>query len=220
MIFNILYVYLHIQSYTLEYQNMRTKTEKAVKLFQSGCLKEALAIFRTFRIGFTKEERRTLQIASESLTGNSGFYQQIVEDLGYYVWGRTGLRCTDDGLSYKDAEYLVVVINDDIREFKTPKVKEVTLEWVLDRLNKESAYKNLREYLVKVFGYSIGIYPASYGVGIDNMFGRYKTDAEKVSEKLKELGLKFRNEFSDAAWVYRFVISRDKDNMRILESLK
>ena len=139
-----------------------------------------------------------------------------IEDLGYYVWGRTGLRCTDD----KDAEYLVVVINDDIREFKTPKVKEVTLEWVLDRLNKESAYKNLREYLVKVFGYSIGIYPASYGVGIDNMFGRYKTDAEKVSEKLKELGLKFRNEFSDAAWVYRFVISRDKDNMRILESLK
>lgn len=77
MIFNILYVYLHIQSYTLEYQSMRTKTEKAVKLFQSGCLKEALAIFRTFRIGFTKEERRTLQIASESLTGNSGFYQQI-----------------------------------------------------------------------------------------------------------------------------------------------
>lgn len=56
---------------------MKTKTEKAVKLFQSGCLKEALAIFRTFRIGFTKEERRTLQIASESLTGNCGFYRQI-----------------------------------------------------------------------------------------------------------------------------------------------
>ncbi len=56
---------------------MRTKTEKAIGLFQSGYLKEALAIFRTFRIGFTKEERRTLQIASESLTGNSGFYRQI-----------------------------------------------------------------------------------------------------------------------------------------------
>lgn len=56
---------------------MKTKTEKAVKLFQSGCLKEALAIFRTFRIGFTKEERRTLQIASESLTGNNRFYKQI-----------------------------------------------------------------------------------------------------------------------------------------------
>lgn len=56
---------------------MRTKTEKAVSLFRSGCLKEALTIFRTFRIGFTKEERRTLQIAYESLTGNKSFYQQI-----------------------------------------------------------------------------------------------------------------------------------------------
>lgn len=56
---------------------MRTKTEKAVSLFQSGYLKEALAIFRTFRIGFTKEERRTLQIASEILMGNGSFYQQI-----------------------------------------------------------------------------------------------------------------------------------------------
>lgn len=56
---------------------METKTSQAVVLFQSGRLKEALSIFRTFRVGFTKEERRTLQIASESLLGNSGFYQQI-----------------------------------------------------------------------------------------------------------------------------------------------
>lgn len=56
---------------------MRTKTEKAINLFESGCLKEALSIFCTFRIGFTKEERRTLQIASESLAGNASFYQQL-----------------------------------------------------------------------------------------------------------------------------------------------
>ena len=36
---------------------MRTKTEKAINLFESGC--------------------RTLQIASESLAGNENFYQQI-----------------------------------------------------------------------------------------------------------------------------------------------
>lgn len=56
---------------------METKTSKAVTLFRSGRLKEALSIFRTFRVGFTNEERRTLQIASESLSGNSSFYQQI-----------------------------------------------------------------------------------------------------------------------------------------------
>lgn len=56
---------------------METKTSKAISLLQSGCLKEALAIFSTFRIGFTKEERRTLKIAYECLSGNSVFYQQL-----------------------------------------------------------------------------------------------------------------------------------------------
>lgn len=56
---------------------METKTSKATSLLRAGNLKEALLIFRTFRIGFTKEEHRTLQIASESLSGNSLFYQQL-----------------------------------------------------------------------------------------------------------------------------------------------
>lgn len=56
---------------------METKTSKAISLLRSGCLKEALAIFSTFRIGFTSEERRTLKIAHECLTGNAGFYRQL-----------------------------------------------------------------------------------------------------------------------------------------------
>ena len=56
---------------------MKTKTSKAISLFRSGCLKEALAIFSTFRIGFSKEERRTLKIAHECLSGNAGFYRQL-----------------------------------------------------------------------------------------------------------------------------------------------
>jgi len=56
---------------------METKTNKAVSLLRSGRLKEALAIFSTFRIGFTSEERRTLKIAHECLSGNAGFYQQL-----------------------------------------------------------------------------------------------------------------------------------------------
>lgn len=56
---------------------METKTSRATSLLRSGNLKEALFIFRTFRIGFTKEERRTLQIASECLSGNALFYQQL-----------------------------------------------------------------------------------------------------------------------------------------------
>lgn len=56
---------------------MELKTNKALDLFRAGNLKEALAIFRTFRIGYTKDERRTLQIAHESLCGHSQFYQNL-----------------------------------------------------------------------------------------------------------------------------------------------
>lgn len=102
---------------------------------------------------------------------------------------------------------------------KTPKQKEVTVEWILSKLDRESSYKNLSQYLRQIFDYSISIYPASYGIGVDT-FGGYKASAKKVSEKLEELGLKYRTEFSDAGWVYRFIVSKGSDNMKILESLK
>ena len=60
---------------------MKTKTNKAISLLQCGNFKAALAIFSTFRIGFSKEEQRTLQIASESLSGHSSFYRQLGIDI-------------------------------------------------------------------------------------------------------------------------------------------
>nr|DAH25967.1 MAG TPA: hypothetical protein [Caudoviricetes sp.] len=56
---------------------METKTNKAISLLRCGDFKAALAISSTFRIGFTKEERRTLKIAYECLSGNSSFYHQL-----------------------------------------------------------------------------------------------------------------------------------------------
>lgn len=59
---------------------MDTKTSQAVSLFTSGKIVEALKIFKTFRIGFTKEEQRTLQIAHESMTGKEDFYKSLQLD--------------------------------------------------------------------------------------------------------------------------------------------
>lgn len=56
---------------------MITKTAKAKELFSNGKVVEALKIFSTFKVGFTKEEKRTIQIAYESQTGNAGFYQSL-----------------------------------------------------------------------------------------------------------------------------------------------
>lgn len=56
---------------------MKSKTEQAKQLLQAGDLKGALKIISTFRIGFTPDERRTLQIAKESLCGHSKFYSDL-----------------------------------------------------------------------------------------------------------------------------------------------
>lgn len=60
---------------------MEAKTSKAVALFQQGMLSKSLSIFKTFRIGFTKEEKRTLEIASDCLNGRSLFYEQLGVDV-------------------------------------------------------------------------------------------------------------------------------------------
>lgn len=56
---------------------MQAKTTLAIDLFISGKTAEALKIFKTFKIGFSKDEIRTIQIAYESLTGNEEFYKAI-----------------------------------------------------------------------------------------------------------------------------------------------
>lgn len=150
-----------------------------------------------------------------------------MKDLGYiveavdYRWNKISFTKGNMLFIYRDLKN-GIWDNDDTVFFltiKTPKKKEVTTDYILSRLDRDSGYKNLSQYLRKVFEYSISIYPASYGIGVDT-FGGYKAAAKEVSEKLEELGLKYRTEFSNAGWVYRFIVSKDSDNMKILESLK
>lgn len=147
-----------------------------------------------------------------------------LNELGYNVWAddRYGFVDMND---YKNATHIGIGTkshSDDwfCKSFKTPKEKEVTVEWMLDKISKENRYKSLYEYLQKIADKnSISIYPASYGIGVASLFNRSK-DIEMVSNKLHSLGLKFKNELSQGGWVYRFIVSKDSENMRVLESLK
>ena len=53
------------------------KTEQAMFLYKSGDLRKALGIVKGFRLGLSKEDKRTVQIAYEVLQGHGGFYSQI-----------------------------------------------------------------------------------------------------------------------------------------------
>jgi hypothetical protein len=57
-----------------------TKTELAIQYFQQGEIGKALKILSKFH-GFSKEEQRCLQIASECYSGNSLFYESLGIDV-------------------------------------------------------------------------------------------------------------------------------------------
>lgn len=53
------------------------KTDRVRALLKVGHFKDALAILKTFRFGFNKEEKRSIQIAHETLSGHGDFYRQL-----------------------------------------------------------------------------------------------------------------------------------------------
>jgi hypothetical protein len=53
------------------------KADKAKRLFTAGDLKGALGIYKTFPFGFTREEKRAIEIAYESLIGREVFYRGL-----------------------------------------------------------------------------------------------------------------------------------------------
>lgn len=56
---------------------METKTSKALVLFNAKKFREAFRIFKTFRGKFSPEEKRTIEIAYECMTGNAAFYSML-----------------------------------------------------------------------------------------------------------------------------------------------
>ena len=62
-----------------------SKTAQGVQKLKDGDLKGALSIFSTFMYGFTRDERRTMRIAYESLCGHGAFYQSLGIDAGQMI---------------------------------------------------------------------------------------------------------------------------------------
>ena len=122
-------------------------------------------------------------------------------------------------------EISVTRIVDETVEFlgetvKTPKKKEVTVSWLMDKLYKKTAFNNLSEYVKTMLkGSNLYVHATSYGIGIESMFGKDSESEAKVRELLESNGIKYSNEFSDAHWVYRFKISKSSENVLRLKAI-
>ena len=57
-----------------------TKTEIAIRLISEDNWKSALSIIRLFRFGFTRNQKRLIEIASDVLNGHVKFYKDLGMD--------------------------------------------------------------------------------------------------------------------------------------------
>lgn len=58
-----------------------TKTEQVKAFIAKGDYAKAIKVASSFKIGFTKEEQRIMQIAKEAFTGHASFYKQLGIDV-------------------------------------------------------------------------------------------------------------------------------------------
>lgn len=104
------------------------------------------------------------------------------------------------------------------------KSKEITVEYVLKLVEKDrkvyagtyGKFAMCMQKLCKERGLAnkFCVYPTTYGIGVW-LFYNFNADKhiEQVEEIMKERNIEYYNEFSDAHWVYRFKVSKKRENI-------
>lgn len=102
------------------------------------------------------------------------------------------------------------------KTIKCPNKKEITLEWILSKLNTDNTFENFCEKFNKfIEGKGLNAYPTSYGIGVFSLFGGKSIVEAKleIETTLNFIGIKYTNEYSEAGWVFRYKISKAKENI-------
>jgi hypothetical protein len=104
------------------------------------------------------------------------------------------------------------------------KSKAITVEYVQKLVEKDrkvyagtyGKFAMAMQRLCKERGYTSRflVYPTTYGIGVW-LFYNFNADKHiaQVEEIMKERGIEYYNEYSDARWVYRFKVSKKRENI-------
>ena len=128
--------------------------------------------------------------------------------------------------NWYDADTLYIRYGDKGRmvvQKVSVKSKEITEDYVLKLIEKnEKMYKGLYGKFTDKMNNLVGnryfsIYPTTYGIGVW-LFYNFSADKDikYIENILKEKGIEYYNEFSDMRYVYRFKISKKRENLERL----
>ena len=108
---------------------------------------------------------------------------------------------------------------------KLPSKMEVSFEWIMNKLSNDKVYKSFAENFNKILkakGYSnLNAYPTSYGIGVFVGFGRGIEETKNQIEKLlNSLGIQYKTEYSNEGYVFRYKISKSKENIAKINEIE
>jgi hypothetical protein len=148
---------------------------------------------------------------------------KLLEQDGFSVSGY-GFYTNGKDIPLEDSDKISLAKIDENGEFihiiiKAPK-KELTYAMIQDKMNKDKTFVNFcndfKKLLPEKYKNMMDIYPTSYGIGVFVAlnFRNEKTIAiNEIERILTEKNIIYKNQFSDAGYVYRFLISKSKENI-------
>jgi len=128
--------------------------------------------------------------------------------------------------SYMSGDELVIEKNGKTKIFKLPKKKIVDAEFVISKIismdKQDKAYVNLKQKLDKILkkiNNNINIYPTSYGIGVSDIYASHQ-EFKNILDILDANGIQYKLKYSKALWVKQIHISKSKENLKKIETLK
>ncbi|CAA6807896.1 MAG: Unknown protein [uncultured Sulfurovum sp.] len=134
-------------------------------------------------------------------------------------------------LDTEDNELIIIFDNDcggieKMRYFKL--VKNVSLTWIENKIisviNEVSAYKNLTKVFQKAIkDVDVDTYATTYGIGIHTVLmseEELRNKSKAIFNLLDNKGIKYKLQYSRAMWVLKIVISKSKENLKKINTLK
>jgi len=103
------------------------------------------------------------------------------------------------------------------KSFKLPKKKVVDFAYFAEKLDSDNTYITfVKEFNKFINQEGLICYPTTYGFGVFVAVG-FRKSIEAIKTKIEDVlnskGIIYKTEYSDAGWVFRYKISKSKENI-------
>jgi hypothetical protein len=122
----------------------------------------------------------------------------------------------------KEENYLFIKSKKGTKTINLP--KNLTKDWILTQIEKILNFSSKKLYpIFKLLNLKGGrIYYTSYGIGYDCFMQSksiFDKEVNEIEEILNKYDIKFKGQFSDKFYVYRFIISTSAENLNKIKDL-